>query len=189
MEYLIPLVIVLLLVAGFVTFLVMNATRRGQSASRREEPQDAPPGIGQDSTPFGDTSEHAGNQTESGQTVGGQDADEAGGTGGPVHSGYEGTSAAGRDSGRDSAHVRRSGEGEGTERLEFPDVEPPGANRVSTGAGRGSDDESRDDRQGERSGAQAAASDEEGPAAERERGGAKEQPDRPASERLADRGF
>src|SRR5215211_7788866 len=100
MEYLIPLVIVLLLVAGFVTFLVMNATRRGQSASRREEPQDAPPGIGQDST-----------------TVGGQDADEAGGTGGPVHSGYEGTSAAGRDSGRDSAHVRRSGEGEGTERL------------------------------------------------------------------------
>src|SRR3954454_20219608 len=149
MEYLIPLVIVLLLVAGFITFLVMNATRRGQSASRREEPQSAPPGIGQDSTPFGDTSEHAGNQTESGQTVGRQDADEAGGTGGPVHSGYEGTSAAGRDSGRESAHVRGAGEAEGPARLEFPDVEPAGAGGATTGVGRGSDEESRPDRQGE----------------------------------------
>jgi hypothetical protein len=188
MEYLIPLVIVLLLVAGFVTFLVMNATRRGQSASRREEPQSAPPGIGQDSTPFGDTSEHAGEQTESGRTVGRQDADEAGGTGGPVHSGYEGTSAAGRDSGGDSAHVRRSGEGEGTERLEFPDVEPPEADRAPTDVARAGDDESAGERRGERPGAQAAASDDDGPA-EQERGGAEQQPDRPASERLADRGF
>src|SRR3954454_14919626 len=136
MEYLIPLVIVLLLVAGFITFLVMNATRRGQSADGREEPQTAPPGIGEDSTPFGDTSEHAGDQTESGQTVGRQDADEAGGTGGALPSGCEGTSAAGHDSGRESAHVRRSGEAEGTERLEFPDVEPAGAGGATTGVGR-----------------------------------------------------
>jgi hypothetical protein len=36
-----------------------------------------------DETPLGDTSEHAGEQTEEGTTVGGQDADVHGGTGAP----------------------------------------------------------------------------------------------------------
>jgi hypothetical protein len=185
MEYLIPLVIVLLLVAGFVTFLVVNATRRGQSASRREEEHGEPPGIGEDSTPLGDTAQHAGEQTESGRTVGRQDADEAGGTGAPVHSGYEGTSAAGRDDGRDSAHVRRSGEAEGTARLDFPDVEPPTADRTAAASG-GSADEPRGEREAEGPGARAAGSGDEGPDVERERDDGAE---RPASERLADRGF
>jgi hypothetical protein len=60
MEYLIPLLLVLLLVGGFVTFMVTNATRRGQSASR--DGSSAPPGIGQDSTPLGDTAQHADEQ-------------------------------------------------------------------------------------------------------------------------------
>src|SRR3712207_6082835 len=102
MEYVIPLVLVLILVGGFVTFLVLNATRRGQSATRGQEPDKAPPGVGQDETPLGDTAEHAGEQTDEGRTVAGQDAGEAGGTGQPVHSGYEGTSAAGHDTGCES---------------------------------------------------------------------------------------
>jgi hypothetical protein len=188
MEYVIPLVLVLLLVGGFVTFLVLNATRRGQRATRGEEQAGEPPGVGQDHTPLGDTSEHAGEQTEEGRTVGGQDADEKGGTGEPVHSGYEGTSPTGRDTGRESAHVRRSGEAEGTEKLAFPDVEPP-----------------RAEREAEQPGARAAGGDEDGPAMAREQrdaegereqrddeGGRRprdEQAERPASERLADRGF
>ena len=36
-----------------------------------------------DETPLGDTDEHAGEQTEDGRTVGGQDADVHGGTGAP----------------------------------------------------------------------------------------------------------
>jgi hypothetical protein len=49
MEYVIPAVIVLLLVAGFVTFLVLKA--------------------GQDGTPLGDTDEHAGEQSPHGTTA------------------------------------------------------------------------------------------------------------------------
>jgi hypothetical protein len=138
MKYVIPLIIVLLLVAGFVTFLVMNATRRGRSASRGTEPEEAPPGIGQDSTPLGDTDEHAGSQTESGRTVGGADAGAAGGTGQPVQSGYEGTSAPAAGGRGDGAHVRRSGEGEGTERLEFEDVKPPAAGTEAAAPAAGS---------------------------------------------------
>jgi hypothetical protein len=57
MEYLIPLLLVLLLVGGFIAFMVLNATRRGRRATRADE--DGPPGIGRDSTPLGDTAEHA----------------------------------------------------------------------------------------------------------------------------------
>jgi hypothetical protein len=55
MEYVIPAVIVLLLVAGFVTFLVLKA--------------------GQDETPLGDTDEHAGEQSVHGTTA--RDPEEA----------------------------------------------------------------------------------------------------------------
>jgi hypothetical protein len=105
MEYVIPAVLVLLLVAGFVTFLVLNATRRsGPVAAGGEE---RPPGIGQDATPLGDTSEHAGEQTEAGTTA--QD---------PEQGRLE------RDDPTRAAHVARPGEGEGHERLEFEDERP-----------------------------------------------------------------
>ena len=156
MEYVIPLVLVLMIVGGFVTFMVLNATRRGQESDASRE-ADGTPGIGQDDTPLGDTSEHAGEQTADGRTVGGQDADEKGGTGRPVQSGYSGTSTGGPQSPTDSAHVRRSGEAEGTERLDFEDVEPPRrsatpADKQAPGAeaagdaGPAREDEDRDER-------------------------------------------
>jgi hypothetical protein len=105
MEYVIPAVIVLLLVAGFVTFLVLNATRKSGSATRRDE---RPPGIGADQqTPLGDTAEHAGEQTEAGTTA--RD---------PEQARFE------RDDAAEAAHVGRRGEGEGRERLEFEDERP-----------------------------------------------------------------
>jgi hypothetical protein len=61
MEYVIPIVLVVLLVAGFVTFLVLNATRKsGPAAAGSDE---GAPGIGRDPTPLGDTAEHAGHDT------------------------------------------------------------------------------------------------------------------------------
>jgi hypothetical protein len=56
MEYLIPIVLLLLIVTGFVTYLVLNATRKSNPA--------AP-----DASPAGDTTEHAGDQSERGHTV------------------------------------------------------------------------------------------------------------------------
>jgi hypothetical protein len=217
MEYLIPLVIVLLLVGGFVAFLVMNATRRGQSASDRGE--SGPPGIGQDETPLGDTSQHAGRQTDEGQTVAGQDAGEAGGTGQPVQSGYEGTSAVGHDDARESAHVRRSGEGEGTEAIAYEDVRPPAAERtggeraqaragdqaggeaeepVDAGPGESAQEREAEGAQEREAAAPAdpeaagRADDDRADDADRpdeQRGGDDAEAERPASERLADRGF
>jgi hypothetical protein len=105
MEYVIPAVLVLLLVAGFVTFLVLNATRKsGPVAAGRDE---RPPGIGPDETPLGDTSEHAGEQTEAGTTA--RD---------PERARFE------REDPSEAAHVGRPGEGEGRERLEFEDERP-----------------------------------------------------------------
>jgi hypothetical protein len=64
MGYVIAGIVVLLLVAGFVTFLVMNSMRKGAGAgtadpSVRQSDRGGPPGIGQDPTPLGDTAEHA----------------------------------------------------------------------------------------------------------------------------------
>ena len=105
MEYVIVALIVLLLVAGFSAYLVMNATRKsGPVAERRDE---GPPGIGPDETPLGDTTEHAGEQTEEGTTA--RDPEE------------------GRPERPDpdaAAHVGRPGEGEGRERLEFEGERP-----------------------------------------------------------------
>ena len=56
MEYVIPVVLVILLVGGFVTFLVTNATKKGGPVADSDE---GVPGIGRDDTPLGDTSEHA----------------------------------------------------------------------------------------------------------------------------------
>ena len=81
MEYVAMGLLVLLLIGGFVTFLVMQATRRSSPATA-EDGADTP-GIGTDDTPLGDTSQHAGEQTAAGETVAGQDADRSGGTGAP----------------------------------------------------------------------------------------------------------
>ena len=67
--YVIPLVLVLLLVAGFVTFMALNVTKKSGAAATGDET----PGIGQDDTPLGDTREHAGVQDGEGATVDGLD--------------------------------------------------------------------------------------------------------------------
>jgi hypothetical protein len=94
MEYVIPVVVVVLLAAGFVTFLVVNATRKSGP-------------VGQDATPLGDTSEHAGEQTEHGTTERDPERDRFR-----------------REDAGEAAHVGRPGEGEGREALEFDDARP-----------------------------------------------------------------
>jgi hypothetical protein len=70
MGYVIAVVIVLLLVAGFVTFFVFNATRRGGPAAPSDPGAEGnPAGIAApDEAPLGDTTQHAGEQRE-GETV------------------------------------------------------------------------------------------------------------------------
>jgi hypothetical protein len=65
MGYVIAGILVLLLVSGFVTFLVLNSMRKGSARSDHA----GPAGIGPDPTPLGDTSEHAGEQTTGGETA------------------------------------------------------------------------------------------------------------------------
>jgi hypothetical protein len=103
MEYVIAAVLVLLLIGGFVTFLVLNATRKSGPAARGE----GVPGIGQDATPLGDTSEHAGTHSEQGATV--EDPE---------------SQSPARTDPDEAAHVARPGEGEGREQLEFEGRRP-----------------------------------------------------------------
>jgi hypothetical protein len=121
MEYVIPVVLVMILVAGFVTYLVINATKKSGPTA-----EGGSPGIGPDPTPLGDTTEHAGRQSESGTTTGDQDAEEAGGTGRPATSGVAGTSPAGQspDDPDGAAHIARPGEGEGREQVQFEGEHP-----------------------------------------------------------------
>src|SRR5918999_5597547 len=100
MGYVIAALLVLLIVAAGVTVLVLNATRRQRQASAADSGYgEGAPGSDMaivapdDNTPLGDTDQHAGEQTRSGQTVGGQDADHSGGTGRPVTDGAGTTSA------------------------------------------------------------------------------------------------
>jgi|SRR5215213_8068296 hypothetical protein len=65
MGYVIAGILVLLIVAGFITFLVMNSMRKSGPAARGDA---GAPGIGEDATPLGDTTEHAGRQTSRGTT-------------------------------------------------------------------------------------------------------------------------
>ena len=70
MEYLIPLMVVLVLVTGAVTFLVMNATRKSKpSEAASSEDADPQTMAATDSSPLGDTTEHAGDQSQEGETV------------------------------------------------------------------------------------------------------------------------
>lgn len=84
MSYVLVGILLLLIVGGFVTFLVMQATKRSDHATATDDRNPAP-GIGADESPLGDTSQHAGRQPgQEGFTSGGQDADTVGGTGGPT---------------------------------------------------------------------------------------------------------
>jgi hypothetical protein len=72
MGYVIAGILVLLLVAGFVTFLVMNSMRKGAGSgtadpSARAGDQSGPPGIGEDPSPLGDTTEHADTDASAGR--------------------------------------------------------------------------------------------------------------------------
>jgi hypothetical protein len=70
MEYLIPIMVVLVLVTGAVTFLVMNATRKSKpSEAASSEDSDPKTMAATDSSPLGDTTEHAGDQSQEGETV------------------------------------------------------------------------------------------------------------------------
>jgi hypothetical protein len=70
MGYVIAGILVMLLVAAFVTFFVINATKRSGSANPSDPGAEGnPAGIASpDDSPLGDTTEHAGDQQE-GQTV------------------------------------------------------------------------------------------------------------------------
>ncbi len=70
MEYVIAGIVVLLLVAGFVTFFVINAAKKGGGAAPSDPgAEGTPAGIASpDPSPLGDTTEHSGDQAE-GQTV------------------------------------------------------------------------------------------------------------------------
>jgi hypothetical protein len=113
MEYVIPAVLVMVLVGGFVTFLVLNATKKSGPVAEKDD--EGAPGIGQDPTPLGDTTEHAGRQTERGTT--GEDPEEG---------------ERSRTDPDAAAHLARPGEGEGEERLEFEGERPrPASERLA----------------------------------------------------------
>jgi hypothetical protein len=71
MEYVIPIVLVMLLIGGFVTFLVLNATKKSKPAEAEGSEDKAPTNMAaaDEDSPLGDTSEHAGEQSEQGHTV------------------------------------------------------------------------------------------------------------------------
>jgi hypothetical protein len=66
MGYVIAVILVLLLVAGFVTFLVLNATRKGGAAGPSDPGAEGNPSgiMAPDESPLGDTAEHAQPESE-----------------------------------------------------------------------------------------------------------------------------
>jgi len=102
MEYLIPIMVVLVLVTGAVTFVVLNATRKSKPAeAENSEDSDPKTMAASDPSPLGDTTEHAGDQSEEGHTVRGPEGE---GEGGASESGgdADGGSASGVDGGAGS---------------------------------------------------------------------------------------
>ena len=90
MEYLIPIMVVLVLVSGAVTFLVLNATRKSKpSEAANSEDSDPKTLAASDPSPLGDTTEHAGDQSQEGETVEGPEG-EGEGKGGGSASGIDG---------------------------------------------------------------------------------------------------
>ena len=87
MEYAIPVILVLIIVAAGVTAFVLNSkhkTAADRDTVAADESHGSGPGTGADATPLGDTAEHAGPQSRGGETIGGSDALAHGGTGHPV---------------------------------------------------------------------------------------------------------
>ena len=80
MEYLIPIMVVLLLVSGVVTFIVLNATKQSKP-SEADDSEDSDPKTmaASDDSPLGDTTEHAGEQSQEGDTVRGPEGEGEGG--------------------------------------------------------------------------------------------------------------
>jgi hypothetical protein len=86
MGYVIAGVLVVLIIAAFITFLVTNSMKKNNLSDAGDPGADQNPLsiIGSESgTPLGDTSEHAGEQDDKGRTVGKQDAEHSGGSGAP----------------------------------------------------------------------------------------------------------
>jgi hypothetical protein len=96
MEYALVGILVLLLVAGFVTFFVLNATNKGGGAAPADPGAEGnPAGIAApDESPLGDTTQHAGDQRE-GQTV--EDPEHSGGARGQRGNGQAGAGEGGRE--------------------------------------------------------------------------------------------
>ena len=89
MEYLIPIMLVLLLVSGVVTFMVLNATKQSKP-SEADDSEDSDPKTmaASDDSPLGDTTEHAGEQSGEGDTVEAPEGEgESGGGSGPAQGG------------------------------------------------------------------------------------------------------
>lgn len=89
MGYVLVGIIFLLIAAGFITFLVMSATKKNAPARAEEAGpaagDTAPPFGTDDSSPLGDTTEHAGEQ--SGGETRDNDAEQSGGSGRPIGGG------------------------------------------------------------------------------------------------------
>ena len=70
MEYLIPIVALMLIVAGGVTYAVLNATKRSKPSSAESGEDSSPESmLASDDSPLGDTTEHSGAKDEEGQAV------------------------------------------------------------------------------------------------------------------------
>ena len=81
MTYLIPIIVVLLLVSGVVTFVVLNATKQSKpSEAANSDDSDPKTMAASDASPLGDTTEHAGEQSQEGDTVRGPEGEGEGET-------------------------------------------------------------------------------------------------------------
>lgn len=122
MTYVLVGILLLLILAGFVTFLVMTATKRSAPATARDDDSEAP-GIGADDSPLGDTQQHAGQQEgDGGRTVAEQDADESGGTGTPTR-GADGIEDRDDEQGREPGTFQRDPVGGEAEARPFTESE------------------------------------------------------------------
>jgi hypothetical protein len=108
MAYAIAAVLVVLLVGGFVMFMVLNATSK---SGPNPQGDDEAPGIGADESPLGDTTQHAGTQNREGETTDDPEQDD--------FRRVDPDRAA-----DEAAHVARPGEGEGAEQISFEGVRP-----------------------------------------------------------------
>jgi hypothetical protein len=103
MGYVIAAILVVVIVGAGVTVLMLSATRRQRRASVADSDYgEGTPGseaaivAPDDNTPLGDTDQHAGEQTRSGETVRDQDADRGGGTAAAGEGGVGGEAEGGR---------------------------------------------------------------------------------------------